>query len=228
MKIINKIAQQCSICGSITNTLLCEECSRFLIENRHTCSRCSSFIIMEDLKENGCRFCYNKKLFLSYVNAPFIYAGAISKLIKEMKYHKDLHKALILASFLTGFIPDKIIEADVVTYIPMRKQDEMKRGFNQSKVFAEKIAEKIHKPVLPLLSKARKTQRQAELGKIEREKNVSGSFKLNIKLNNQKVLIVDDVITTMSTVNCAAEMLKNGGAGEIYSFALARDSIYFS
>ncbi len=101
------------------------------------------------------------------------------------------------------------------------------RGYNQSEELAKELSSVSRAPLLTnVLLKTASTKSQMELSKSEREENLRGVFlvKNAEKITNKKILLVDDVYTTGSTMNECARILKEAGAKSVYGLALARES----
>ena len=93
-----------------------------------------------------------------------------------------------------------------------------RRGYNQAEVFAEKLAEEMELPVnARLIRRVKKTKRQKELGPAERRKNLEGAFALAKpgQMKYCRILLVDDIYTTGSTVDAIASLLKVNGAEQV-------------
>ena len=105
-------------------------------------------------------------------------------------------------------------EADIIIPVPLHKKRLLKRGYNQASLIAQKLAQEFDKTYLShALVRTRHTVSQGHFSFEQRQKNVKGAFevlpKAKIKLQGKNVLLVDDVITTGSTINaCAKELLK--------------------
>jgi len=124
-----------------------------------------------------------------------------------------------LAAYLADEEPFGTI--DVVTYVPMSRSDRRKRGFNQAHLLAQGIGRRIGIPTRRLLLKVRKTPPQAALPASERRENLRDAFRL-IRSGKGRVLLVDDIYTTGSTVEECAHTLKSGGYEAVFVLTVAR------
>jgi ComF family protein len=156
--------------------------------------------------------------------------GNIKKMITDIKYHYYFHMSETLAIFLANFVyHSKVLESihpRVSLPIPLHSAKRRERGFNQSELLANTLAKTLKIPTTnKVLWKKRSTQSQAGLKRDDRLKNLSDSFEVTIKLKKtDTVLLVDDVVTTGSTLSVAAKALKQAGAGKVYGIALAHGS----
>lgn len=112
----------------------------------------------------------------------------------------------------------------VITFVPLHWRRQAQRGYNQSEILAKIISEKLSVVCCQLLVKLRSTKRQAELTGSNRRKNLERVFsaKTDIDIKNKRIIIVDDVTTTGSTLNECAKALKDAGAKEVWGLVVAR------
>lgn len=167
----------------------------------------------------------------------------LDKLIYLYKYQEPISDLIILGKY--SFIPDifEILamlsanllygnpECDMQNFIlcpiPLSKQRFRWRGFNQSTIICQALSATLKIPYSNLILRNRNTKTQKDLSAKMRIKNIKGCFNINPKfqksLKNRNVILIDDVATTGSTLNAAADTLKLGGANKIYGFVLAKD-----
>lgn len=124
----------------------------------------------------------------------------------------------------------KITPYDYIIPVPLHKVRIRERHYNQSDYIAEGISDKIEVPALHgAVSRIRYTKTQTHLTRAERIKNVKGAFEINNeykeKLKGKNLIVLDDVITTGSTINEVIRILKENGCGKILAvcLAMARD-----
>jgi predicted amidophosphoribosyltransferase len=113
---------------------------------------------------------------------------------------------------------------DVVIPIPKYWIKRIIRGTNAAEVLSESIARIIERPLMPAALNCRKTRKQSLLGWSERQRNVSGSFRVakGYDFRDAHVLIVDDIMTTGATAQDAARALRKSGAKRITLAVTAR------
>jgi ComF family protein len=114
---------------------------------------------------------------------------------------------------------------DVVTAVPLYRNRLRGRGYNQSLELAKGVAAKLGVRALPgALRKVRRTAPQNELSATERQTNLKDAFAADERMvAGKNVLVVDDVMTTGSTLEEAARVLLRAGACRVEVLALARD-----
>ena len=113
-----------------------------------------------------------------------------------------------------------------VLAVPLHPTRERERGYNQSALLAEALAGYMGLPFYPSgIHRTRATPTQTKLSRIERRKNVANAFKADLRVPADQVLLVDDVITTGSTISACAETLKQCGVKKVDVFALSNPVI---
>ena len=112
---------------------------------------------------------------------------------------------------------------DYIIPVPLYPSRKRERGYNQSRILAEEVSKTISVPLAEkVLIRKKKTKDQTHLSPEERERNVKGAFvvRANLTLQGKKVILVDDVITTGSTLKECARVLKEAGAREVVGVTL--------
>jgi competence protein ComFC len=128
-------------------------------------------------------------------------------------------EALVKDPVFTGF------PFQVMIPIPLHRLRQRERGYNQSRCVCEGLSKKLGVPILPdVLYRKRHTQTQTGKSGEERQENVRDAFGATspVGIRGRTVLVVDDVMTTGSTMNCCAKTLKEAGAESVIGMTLAR------
>ena len=147
----------------------------------------------------------------------------LNKIIHDFKYRycKDLKD--LLGSILDQQLENFDLKDYYLVPVPMHKSNLRERGFNQSLLLAEYLKDF---RLLDCLEKIELTQNQSKLNKKDRLINLNGSFSLKAKhktgIKNKKIVLLDDVATTLSTLNECTKVLKNAGARTVTGLVLAR------
>lgn len=118
----------------------------------------------------------------------------------------------------------EITSSDFIIPVPLHKKKLKERGFNQSAVFAREVSKYLHIPCKEnCLLRKKYTQTQTKLDAEERQTNVSNAFGIHNgkEINNCKILLVDDLITTGATMNECAKILLAAGAKSIFALSIA-------
>ena len=113
---------------------------------------------------------------------------------------------------------------DVIVPVPLHPARERERGFNQSALLAELLSDRIALPSKPALERIRYTTTQTAFDRAERMQNLHGAFRLRKKadVRDLRVLLIDDVLTTGSTLSECARVLRRAGASCVYAATAAR------
>lgn len=163
----------------------------------------------------------NKKYF-GAAHSALAYEGRVHDWIHQYKYRRRWEVGRELAALLQEAPLDwKNVEALVP--VPLHWRRLLGRGFNPSHFLAHALGKKIEKPVLHLLQRKKPTPQQTKLSQEARLKNVAGAFQIRRKVPpKQRLLIIDDVLTTGATVNECAKILIGAGAAHVDVLTLAR------
>jgi len=156
------------------------------------------------------------------------YNSILKLIIKNIKYRlaiqvwKDFYK--MISPQVVGKLDcyKKLPRDLVIQPIPLSKNKFKERGFNQASFISVFFQEFLHFPIVNLLSRNKETPAQAQIkNKVRRYKNIKGIFTATQSVS-PNILLVDDIITSGSTVKEAARILKKAGAKKVYVLALAK------
>ncbi len=151
----------------------------------------------------------------------------IQNIIHALKYEKKFLLGIFLGTLLGETITKSFAghKIDLIVPIPLHHLKKAEREYNQS-IYIAKGINKVTgiKISAGLIKRKRYTESQTAMDIFEREENIRGAFISTKKLNGENILIIDDVITTGSTIRECGRVLLNAGAGKIYaaSAAIAR------
>jgi ComF family protein len=151
------------------------------------------------------------------------YEGALRELIHLFKYSRIRTLAKPLGDYLASALPREE-RFDAVVPMPLHWLRYWQRGFNQSSLLANEIAQRGGLPVIHPIRRTRATVSQAGLSNSKRRANVAGAFavKQRRSVGGLRILLVDDVMTTGATASACARVLKRAGAKYVALLALAR------
>jgi len=221
----------CAFCGtSLAEDDTAEICSGCLRSIRFIsppiCPKCGFPFPMEMGEDHLCGQCLGRQCHFGSARALGLYEGPIREAIHHLKYGGKSFLAKPLVGLLDrGYPFIDYGSYDLLVPVPLHPKRLRERGFNQALILGKAIGQREGVPCRGfLLKKIRWSLPQINLSPKEREKNVKGSFAVADPgvVRGKRVLLIDDVMTTGSTVNeCAGELLK-AGAGEVDVFTLAR------
>lgn len=154
----------------------------------------------------------------------FVFDGPLRQAIHQLKYHKQRRMAAPLAELMLPRLRKSLFTADAVLPVPLHSSRQRERGFNQSELLARPIAARAKLPMLTSgLTRVRATEQQARLDTRARHSNMRDAFAWQSDSPPPpRVLLVDDVLTTGSTVVACANALRAAGTRTVAVLALAR------
>lgn len=168
-----------------------------------------------------CVRCNGKKVY-EMARAPFLYDGAIKKIIHNFKYNNAKYLFKPMAKYMTDCYNKFNMQADVIVPIPLFKKRLKERGYNQAFKLGEEIGKVLNLPIINGLERIKDTPTQTTLDFKDRKNNVKGAFKaLDKTFKGKNVLLIDDVYTSGATLKEACKVLKSSGANKIYVLTLA-------
>jgi ComF family protein len=174
-------------------------------------------------EEGLCRFCRVNPPKLEAIRSAAVFEGPLRNAIHALKYFHRKEVAKPLGSIMAGHIhnPEAI---DYLVPIPLHPQRERERGYNQAALLAQEISTLTGIPlVVHGLVRVKHTRPQVTLNAKERRLNVAGAFRCNSDiLHDKNILLIDDVCTTGSTMDAAAEAAWECGARHVWGLTLAR------
>ncbi len=172
------------------------------------------------LTDTECSNCAENEYAFTQARSVFMYENAARALVHELKYTGYTRIADWLGNQMFRAVLDSeaYCTVDCVASIPLHRVRKRERGFNQSALLGQALAARLEKPFVDdALLRRHYTESQTLLHADLRRRNVRGAFRIGrYDPTGQKMLLVDDVFTTGSTVNEAAKTLLRAGAAEVY------------
>lgn len=174
-----------------------------------------------------CYACAAEKPFFDGARSTVRYDGVVGEALRQLKYGHAFWLAPDLAELMGTCLKAEYPgqQFDCIVPVPLYHVRRRERGYNQSAVIAAELARRIRTKSMPrLVRRIRPTATQTHLTASQRLSNVENAFHHGkaIKLTGQRVLLVDDVMTTGATVNACAKALKKGGARTVHVITVAR------
>ncbi len=209
------------------NEILCPKCLEDLKFNFPPfCPKCSRHLLEMDTAQ--CHHCLLHKPDFDFAWGTCLYRPPLDNLIHQFKYHQKSLWRHTFANLMIDFIKRysfDIHQFDCLMPIPLSITRLRERGFNQSQLLAEKIANAFDLPLsLNNFCRSRHTKSQTLLfSQKERWTNIHGAFRIkhSNQLLNKNILLIDDLLTTGATASEAARTLKNSGAKTVGVLTLA-------
>ena len=194
---------------------MCRDCGLACRVDVQQCYRCGVVTI-------GGRTCENcaPLVRLTGVVVPGRYTGVLREAVLGLKFHRQQAVVDVLATWLMEVVRSE--QFDFVTSVPISPARYRERGYNQSELLARALVRRTGLRYRAVLGREGATH-QLGAGRADRFRQVEGKFYSTKRLHGERLLVVDDVITTGATLEaCAAELLA-AGAGEVWGAAVARD-----
>lgn len=219
----------CFICDdydeNIGDKYICQNCYSTLEKNTgNLCEICSK--LLDDTSSSMCcNECKNTKRYFVSAKSPLKYSSTVKKLIYDYKYYDKAYYYKMFGNILLEYIESNNYKNyDLITSVPLHRSKLNKRGYNQSKLIAKYLSSHLNIKYVRCLKRIRKTDVQNTLSKKERKINIDGAFSIVNKhiIKQKKILIIDDIYTTGSTIDECSKILVNNGAKNIYALTIAR------
>lgn len=203
----------CGICNKITKKYICENCEK----------KIEKYYINQIIDYRN-----NKKSYYDYQIKLLKYENIIREKIIDYKFneksyfYKTLEKIIINNKKIYGFMKNY----DIIIPVPMYKTKKWLRGYNQVELIARELSKDLNIPLkCTTLTKIKDTKKQSSLTRAERKQNIKNAFivKNASDIENKKILLFDDIITTGSTLNECSKTLKKAKVKEVAILTIAVD-----
>lgn len=149
------------------------------------------------------------------------YAGIMRRLIIDFKFKGKLSYGEIISEIMIEKLLERNLSEVVLTFVPMHPRRERERGYNQSKILAETIAKNLDLKCQEVFEKVKDTKFQVGLKKDQRQENLKNAFA--VKKAPEEIIIVDDVITTGTTISELVKVAKAAGIKKVTALIAATE-----
>lgn len=221
---------QCVVCelhAAAPATSICAQCETdFFAPDAARCECCAIRLpVVQPGAQRVCGRCLTAQPHFDATTTLADYVSPVDGMVRAMKFTARLDLADLFGRLIAGrlsALPSASTQAIVVP-VPLAFERVRQRGFNQSihiaRAFARASGRRL---VIDQLMRIRHTPPQLSLALKERRRNVRGAFAVEGKLDGQNVFVVDDVMTTGSTLDEVARALKQAGAAHVHNLIVAR------
>lgn len=222
---------RCPVCREIVipkGQRICGICKdKLQVVGEPRCMKCGKPI--EQDEQEFCRDCGHKDFHFIRGWSVWVYDAAMKKSISDFKYQNKKENAKFYVEELLRLYGEQLrkLAPDALVPVPVHKHKYRERGYNQADILAKGIGRQLKLPVLSnLLIRSRKTLPQKQLNDKERLRNLKDAFRYNSREAERfpksinRVLLVDDIFTTGSTMEACTNILMEQGIKEIYFITL--------
>lgn len=217
---------RCILCLAATTAVdLCAACARDLPANANCCRQCALPLAEGAHRNWMCGACVKKAPRFDASFVPFRYAYPLDRMIQRLKYARQLSIGRVLArSFAEQLLATRSEPLpSAIVPVPLGRVRYLSRGYNQATELARHLRGHLEVSAhSDWVVRVRETSEQAALARDARRMNVRGAFALSGRPDCEHVAILDDVVTTGSTVNEVATVLRKAGVKRIEVWAIAR------
>jgi competence protein ComFC len=220
----------CVVCGvpQEPGKQLCDRCKAdlrpILAPFCRTCSRPFEGKIRSPFQ---CVSCEDRDMGFDLAVSAYRATGLLRDLIHRFKYSGHYYLRHALAEFLLEAFKDERLQKPVVEAIvpvPLHSTRHRDRGYNQSEALAEIVSRRLQIPVLNCLRRRVPTRTQTQFDREERMQNLRKAFVLreSNRVHGKNLLLLDDILTTGSTLAECAKVLRAAGAQSVRAITVAR------
>ena len=217
------------MCGIKTDAEfeLCDACYGEIQPKNSICQCCALPLGSKDSTVRVCGSCIQDVPPYTTVYRFADYEPPLDRLIQQLKFNQKLHFARLLGNLMARDIRDQKWDLpDVLIPVPLHGQRLKQRGFNQALEIARPIAKSLGIALdIHSCRRSRPTPEQSGLPAKQRRTNIKGAFQVSDTVQGKHIVIVDDVMTTGSTVRELAKTLKNHGANRVDVWVCARANL---
>jgi ComF family protein len=222
----------CRICeterATAKNGFVCSKCwthVRFI--RPPFCERCGLPFDGDITTAFECSNCREMELHFSSARSAVVAKSIVLEIIHRFKYRRELWFEPFLADLLLREALPVLRgqKWDFIAPVPLHSVKEREREFNQAKLLARHLGDAAKIPLNDkLLRRVSPTKTQTLLTREQRAKNMRGAFAVRggVKLDGERIILIDDVFTTGATTSACAKALKAAGAGDVCVWTVAR------
>jgi len=217
-RLLNPALCLCCGVGIDAEYFFCAHCLDDLEQVKNACPLCG---LPYAADPSVCAPCNHKPPRWQRMIAPLVYTGGTRKLIQELKFRDKIYHANALVSHLHSHFSGQ--QVDALLPVPLHSDRLRDRGFNQAQEIAARLAHFLRIPTDPLsLTRIRATDSQSGLSLNKRQQNIVKAFRYEPAKRYRSVAVVDDVITTGSTMAEITKVLRKAGVESVQVWSLAR------
>ena len=213
---------RCPVCGEISSDGICPVCTKKLFfVKEHYCMKCGK--PLEAAEAEYCRDCSAHPGAFDQGRGIFLYDDRMRYSIMKYKYFgcQEYSRFYGKALYIYGKDLLALWKPQIIIPVPLHRRKQRIRGFNQAELLAKELSRYAGIPVdTAILKKCHATRSQKKLDAAERKKNLQKAFQVVGNPAGMRILLIDDVYTTGSTMDVLAKLLLEKGASHVYFLTL--------
>lgn len=212
----------CDVISRPSERSVCRACFEDLPWIRYSCLRCGVQLPSKLPPGVWCAACQTNPPPFTATVAPLEYAFPVDAAIKALKFQRRLFFVPAFAEIMLAVLDTLPNDIDSLLPVPLHRWRHMRRGFNQATEIAKPVSAALGLPLVTNVYRNIATPYQSGLNAHERRTNLKAAFRVDGRLTDRHVLIVDDVITTGETGRQIARLALASGADKVSVLAIAR------
>ena len=228
------LPSHCLLCNLPSNqSLICTYCYDATLIERPCCLHCGCGLATT---QNFCGECIKHTFEFQQLHAIAGYHPPFPGLIKQLKYDNQLLNADLLGLLLAHSIKQRYslqerLKVDYLIAVPLHIKKLRQRGFNQAQLLCDVLSKhlSIPSPTFPLVTRARFTNAQEGLTRVQRTKNLNNAFIIEnaaaAQLRGKYIVLIDDVVTTGATINSLCQCLLKAGVKRVDVWCISRTEL---
>ncbi|MEZ5528740.1 MAG: ComF family protein [Porticoccaceae bacterium] len=202
---------------------LCADCETDLPFNKPACQRCALPLPTVALDNALCGRCQASPPAFQCAVVPLLYEFPVDRLVNAFKHRGAFSRGALMAEILLRELRGRNEQPQLIAPVPLHWRRQFQRGFNQAGWLARYLGRQLDIPVEQgLFSRLRHTDHQQGQSRKQRLANLKGAFSLNKVVTGKTIALVDDVMTTGSTLQSLAKLLNGAGASAVEVWCLVR------
>lgn len=215
-------SRRCLLCQGRSAQLLCSPCDNDLPWNRAACRSCARPVPSIEIEH--CRYCARRRPAFDAAIAAFRYEAPVDRAIQGLKYNADFLAARWLGEALATAVRDSdAARPELLIPVPLHAGRLRRRGYNQALELGRIVGRELGIALRPDLAR-RQRATDDQIGKTahERRRNVRGAFAIGAGVRGRPIALLDDVMTTGSTLGELARTCRAAGATRVDCWVIAR------
>jgi ComF family protein len=218
------LSPRCIVCDLCAGDPLCSGCaSDYFTADTLRCAVCGLRLPVSAQADERCGRCLREPPHFDATVALADYAPPVDRMVAALKFGGRLPLAGAFGLLLARAGRTLLRDCHAICPVPLAFERHAERGFNQAQEIARRVAACSGRPLRDdILLRTRHTAAQMDLALEERRRNVRGAFAARGELAAMNVVVIDDVMTTGSTLDEVAAALKRAGAARVANLVVAR------